>query len=71
MNNNEKDALFYNDLIYEIKKYAGFYAGYDEDIEARIDKRKKYDIEMNNEVMISVVSEFNVELYTIINSKIL
>ena len=64
---NEKDALFYKDLIYEIKKYAKIYVKIDDEAEERIKQRQKYDTEMNNEVMISLIPEFNLELYAIVN----
>ena len=63
----EKDALFYSDLIYEIKELAGFYAGYDEEIEKRIEERKKFETEVNTDFIINIISDFNRELYTIIN----
>ena len=63
----EKDALFYSDLIYELKKLAGFYAGYNEETEKRIEERKKYEKEPNNGFFINIISDFNRELYTIIN----
>ncbi len=63
----ENDALFYSDLIYELKKLAGFYAGYNEETEKRIEERKKYETEVNNDFILNIISDFNLELYNIIN----
>lgn len=63
MPENQKDALFYSDLIYAIKQFAGFEVEKNEEIESRIEEREK-DIEFeHNGAPAYKLSDFNRELF--------
>lgn len=64
----EKDELYYADLAYTIKKYAGMLSKRDFQVEKRIEARcHSVDVVMNG-VRGSVMSEFQLEIFATINS---
>ena len=65
---NQKDELFYNDLIYRLKQLAGFELKENEEIEDRIEKREELIDEIIDGVKTNAfyLSEFQVELFQII-----
>lgn len=68
-NNELKDLLYYTDLIYEIKKLAGFEQIKNEEIEKRIIEREKCIVEKQTEGpfdFLNRLSDFQQELFEII-----
>ena len=60
MENNEKDVLYYSDMIYWIKKHAGFEQEHDEETEARVEKRAAV---IDADKLCFQISEFSTEFY--------
>lgn len=68
-NNELKDLLYYTDLIYEIKKLAGFEQTKNEETEKRIIEREKCIVEKQIEgpfEFLNRLSDFQQELFEII-----
>lgn len=66
MPENEKDTLFYRDLIYAIKQIAEFEVERNEEIESRINERERDIAVEHNGTIVYKPSDFNVELFGII-----
>lgn len=61
---NIKDELYYNDLVYEIKKIANLDNHIDEEAEARIAKRVEVVKINKNGHTYETLSDFEIELFT-------
>ena len=71
MNLEEKDILYYDDLIYQIKKLAGFEISIDEETNERIILREKPVAEKDSEGIFTYLfklSMFEEELFTVIRN---
>lgn len=64
--NENKDALFYSDLIYKIKQLAQFEGEEDPLVEARIEEREKEIPAMEDGIPLYQLSAFTSELFSII-----
>lgn len=62
----EKDELYYSDLAYVIKKYAGMLDNRDRAVEKRIAERCHSVDVVNNGVRGSVISEFQLEAFSVV-----
>ncbi len=63
MENNEKDVLYYSDMIYWIKKHAGLEQEQDEETDARIEKRTDVIETATEDSICLEISEFSTEFY--------
>lgn len=66
ISSNQKDELYYSDLIYKIKKLAGIEVSFDEETEKRINKREQSTQTIINGQVVNTFSSFELELFTFI-----